>query len=497
MTEQERIDALFEQEFPPDMTWPEISKKLNSMPNSEKKRELSVSLCNSICTGFYKALVSYDLDLLNEECADFIRLYNDAIHNVDKEYHFYWAFYYFLNRNNEKCKQEFHAMLQSIDFTETAFGEEDFANLIGPFRNGFDGFWQFITSELQKINTVDGILQLCKIMETYYSNQSNEEQLNLLLSYEQQYPNFSIVNELLGYTYYSGAMWHNAIACLERVENALFFFQDEIYWMLAWSQGKVKNYAQETHYYRLVYDLYPGREFVRNNLGYSLLKQRKFTEAKALFKSCLEDSIDLPHAVYNYIRVLIATGEYAAAKEFVNTTNYHISKSFREKVQNLGDSKKIQKETLDSTFCDDPDQGERFVDFGIKRHQFSSEKLLEDELCARLEAGIPVFGMNLKIYKRKGEYGRQYIIPIGRLDLLCEDADGNLYIVELKKDSGYDDAYKQTAEYLKWFENSDKFKGRKIYGIICLNNPSQTLIRKVHEDNRMKLFEYHISYTER
>ena len=161
MTEQERIDALFEQEFPPDMTWPEISKKLNSMPNSEKKRELSVSLCNSICTGFYKALVSYDLDLLNEECADFIRLYNDAIHNVDKEYHFYWAFYYFLNRNNEKCKQEFHAMLQSIDFTETAFGEEDFANLIGPFRNGFDGFWQFITSELQKINTVDGILQLC------------------------------------------------------------------------------------------------------------------------------------------------------------------------------------------------------------------------------------------------------------------------------------------------------------------------------------------------
>lgn len=62
--------------------------------------------------------------------------------------------------------------------------------------------------------------------------------------------------------------------------------------------------------------------------------------------------------------------------------------------------------------------------------------------------------MNIRVYKRKGEYGRQYIIPIGRLDLLCEDSQGNLYIVELKKDSGYDDAYKQIAAYLDWFEKN-------------------------------------------
>ena len=63
--------------------------------------------------------------------------------------------------------------------------------------------------------------------------------------------------------------------------------------------------------------------------------------------------------------------------------------------------------------------------------------------------------MNLKVYKRKGEYGRQYIIPVGRLDLLCEDTVGNLYVVELKKDCGYDDAYEQTAQYLEWFEKSE------------------------------------------
>lgn len=49
------------------------------------------------------------------------------------------------------------------------------------------------------------------------------------------------------------------------------------------------------------------------------------------------------------------------------------------------------------------------LDIGVKRQQFSNEKLLEDELTARIESGMPVFGMNLKIYKRKGEYGRQYI----------------------------------------------------------------------------------------
>lgn len=101
------------------------------------------------------------------------------------------------------------------------------------------------------------------------------------------------------------------------------------------------------------------------------------------------------------------------------------------------------------------------------------------------------------MYKKKGVYGRQFIIPIGRLDLLCEDDKGDLYIIELKKDSGYDDAYKQTAAYLDWFEQNDISKGKKVYGIICLNSPTKELIEKVHADKRMKLFEYQISYTER
>lgn len=79
---------------------------------------------------------------------------------------------------------------------------------------------------------------------------------------------------------------------------------------------------------------------------------------------------------------------------------------------------------------------------------------------------------------------------------MCEDDNGELYIIELKKDSGYDDAYKQTLEYLEWFEkNWTDYK--KVWGIICLNNPTKELLDKVHSDNRMKIYEYMISYVER
>ena len=132
----------------------------------------------------------------------------------------------------------------------------------------------------------------------------------------------------------------------------------------------------------------------------------------------------------------------------------------------------------------------------MKGSQFSSERILEDELTARIESGVPVFGKHLKVYKRKGVYGRQFILPIGRLDLLCEDDEANLYVIELKKDSGYDDAYRHTAMDLDWFAKNWT-EHKNIYGIICLNDPAQILLDKVHADKRMKVYEYQISYVER
>lgn len=240
-------------------------------------------------------------------------------------------------------------------------------------------------------------------------------------------------------------------------------------------------------------------QFTLNNLGYSLYKQKKYLEARDIFKQCLDAEKDLPCAANNYVRVLIALGRNGDAKKFINSGKFKVVKAIRDRVKKL-DNHNARLKKCDVAFepdIDDTDSTKKVtIDIGVKRQQFSNERLLEDELTARIESGMPVFGLNLKVYKRKGEYGRQYNIPVGRLDLLCEDTAGNLYVVELKKDSGYDDAYEQTAQYLDWFEKSEKFKGKKVYGIICLNNPTKELISRVHNDKRMRLFEYQISYTE-
>ena len=124
------------------------------------------------------------------------------------------------------------------------------------------------------------------------------------------------------------------------------------------------------------------------------------------------------------------------------------------------------------------------------------ENLLEDELVQRMEIGIPVFGMPLRIYQKRGVYGRQFVLRNGRLDILGIDTAGDLYVIELKKDSGYDDAYAQTREYIDWIEEDVAVKGQRVFGIICLNDPTKDLIEKVKADDQMRLFEYSISYSE-
>ena len=126
---------------------------------------------------------------------------------------------------------------------------------------------------------------------------------------------------------------------------------------------------------------------------------------------------------------------------------------------------------------------------------------MEDEIVARLESGKEIFGLNLKIYRRKGDnYGRQYPFHDGknnrRLDILCVDEQDNFYIIELKKDSGYDDAYKQIKNYVDYFEKNRVPKGKKVFGILCLNSPTEKLLQDVRQDTRIRLFEYKISYNE-
>lgn len=563
------IEALYSQEFPDTMSFDAISAKLDSMGSHPAIAQLRQKFCYQVAFVLTDGFTQYEQISLEMEEGSLLKLFYENIKKLDAvstDSFFFKAFYFYLQKEYNKCKGNIHKLCH-VQWKQDILKEDQVLDyLLVPFQNASDEIWNFIMDEVNSMQCEEGIPEFCKALSLYYRSRDNDVIIEGLLAFMRKFPNYRAPNELLGYTYYNMAMWNNAIACFERVQQEYYFFHEDIYWMLAWSNGKIKNYADEEKYYRMSYQLAPDIPFTLNNLGYSLYKQKKYLEAKELFGQCLDANKDLPYAANNYVRVLIALGRNADAKKFVNSKKFKIAKAIQERVKRLDDhnvrlNKKdlsvkpdtiiesdsdtadlfeitssedeikccqqyinnrlsengakcqqpLKKRQLESKIKHQRFSNERSLEGEIKHSQplnerqleatakhlqFSKEKLLEEELTARIESGMQVFGKHLKVYKRKGEYGRQYNIPVGRLDLLCEDANGNLYVVELKKDSGYDDVYEQITQYLAWFEQSEKFKGKKVYGIICLNHPVQELLSKVHADKRIRIFEYQISYTE-
>ena len=563
------IEALYSQEFPDTMSFDAISAKLDSMGSHPAIAQLRQKFCYQVAFVLTDGFTQCEQISLEMEEGSLLKLFYENIKKLDAvstDSFFFEAFWSYLQKEYNKCKDNIYKLCH-VQWKQDILKEDQVLDyLLVPFQNASDEIWNFIMDEVNSMQCEEGIPEFCKVLSLYYRSRDNDVIIEGLLAFMRKFPKYRAPNELLGYTYYNMAMWDNAIACFERVQQEYYFFHEDIYWMLAWSNGKIKNYADEEKYYRMSYQLAPDIPFTLNNLGYSLYKQKKYLEAKELFGQCLDANKDLPYAANNYVRVLIALVRNADAKKFVNSKKFKIAKAIQERVKRLDDhnvrlnkkdlsvksdtiiesdsdtadlfeitssedeikrcqqytnnrlsengakcqqpSKEVQLEdevkhqrfsnerSLEGEIKHSQPLNERQLEATAKHLQFSKEKLLEEELTARIESGMQVFGKHLKVYKRKGEYGRQYNIPVGRLDLLCEDANGNLYVVELKKDSGYDDVYEQITQYLAWFEQSEKFKGKKVYGIICLNHPAQELLSKVHADKRIRIFEYQISYTE-
>lgn len=563
------IEVLYSQEFPDTMSFDAISAKLDSMGSHPAIAQLRQKFCYQLAFVLTDGFTQYEQISLEMEEGSLLKLFYENIKKLDAvstDSFFFEAFWSYLQKEYNKCKDNIHKLCH-VQWKQDILKEDQVLDyLLVPFQNASDEIWNFIMDEVNSMHCEEGIPEFCKALSLYYRSRDNDVIIEGLLAFMRKFPNYRAPNELLGYTYYNMSMWNNAIACFERVQQEYYFFLEDIYWMLAWSNGKIKNYADEEKYYRMSYQLAPDIPFTLNNLAYSLYKQKKYLEAKELFRQCLDAKKDLPYAANNYVRVLIALGRNADAKKFINSKKFKIAKAIQERVKRLDNhnvrlNKKdlsVKSDTIIESDSDTADLfgitssedeikrcqqytnnrlsengakcqqplkkrqleskikhqrfsnerslegeikhsqplNERQLEATAKHLQFSKEKLLEEELTARIESGMQVFGKHLKVYKRKGEYGRQYNIPVGRLDLLCEDANGNLYVVELKKDSGYDDVYEQITQYLAWFEQSEKFKGKKVYGIICLNHPTQELLSKVHADKRIRIFEYQISYTE-
>lgn len=504
MTSEEYYNLFLEKYS--DMLWEDIANNIDTIKDKREQEELRIQFCNQYLYFLTSGYTKYDISVNFENLQNF-KLFLNNVEKLGSDNSYFWGLYWFYKKDYKKCIENldrFFGNLSSRKSENTPLiNEVSFVDvLLEPYKNSYDGFWKEIANLFIKYGFEKDIVEYCCLIDDFYSLSSEDDVIDKLLNFIHKHLNYHSVFELLGYIYYQKKMWRNAICFFKKSfvdEKSIIFPAEDIYYMLSWCYNKCRDYSKEEKYLRKCAEINRYGLFVLNNLGYCLYRQKKLSEAKAIFEECLEKEIDTNYTANNYIRVLIALGRNKDAKDFIKNSKYRISKMLKDKVAKLDNSNaRISKEDV---FVDTIEQLDTIktkdIDLGVKRQQFSNEKLLEDELALRLESGFPVFGMNIHVYNHEGDfYGRQYPFEIGRLDLLCEDDKGDLYIIELKKDSGYDDAYTQTARYLDWFEKSPIFKNKKIYGIICVNSPSQELIAKVKKDKRMRLFEYQISYTE-
>ena len=479
-----------------DMSWYDFAKKVNSL-NHKDKKFFQQTMLSDFLSDFCGSSTHY-AEKFSIYAEDQYIIFN-TIELLPKEHYYWWAIYYFFkgDKNNLiKFVEQYISYNSGVQITENEFSYI----FLRVYKNAYRGFWKKITELFKKHNIINGE-KLSNLFEDFYYNcKTDDEKENLFVNYIQDNPETILAKEFLAFIYENKKLWYNAISIFEQIAGQSIFYSDtDIYFQLAWCYGKVREYSAEEENYKKCLEKTPNYEWALNNLGWSLYKQKKFAEAEKIFLKCLEENRDLPNSANNLTHTYLKSGEIEKARKFIESKKFKIAKDLVDKVKRYS-PKNFYLDENNSEEEGIAENKKIAVNDEIKREQFTSEKILEDEIVARLESGKEIFGLNLKIYRRKGDnYGRQYPFNDGknnrRIDILCVDEQGNFYIIELKKDSGYGDAYQQIKNYVDYFEKN-RAKGKKVFGILCLNSPTEKLLQDVRKDKRIRLFEYKISYNE-
>lgn len=498
--EQERIKRRYETIKNRYHTYPELSGAIDALQGDRDQTALRVELCDDHLSALCKGLVRYP-EKDGADYADMKRLFVRNVRLLPRETYLYFhaaADYY-----EGKFDAAFRLLKQDAELRwqdsaepiqEGAFVEY----YMDPFKQAFPGFWPKLTALLRRLNCDPEVLALSACLGEYYQCASAEESAELLAAFAAAHPGLSLPKELLGLSYVKLKKWHGAIACFSQVKGKnVFLYSDDLSFYTAWCYGKLRQYGKEEECLRRCLEDAPQYGMALNNLGYSLYRQRRYEDALEIFEQCLKEKRDLPWAADNAVRTLLALGRGQAARELIAHSPCTVSADLRRKAEQAP-----AKDRPARTPPPEPEEETEqapISDRGLQPAAFSSEKALENELLAQLEAGQQIFGFPLKVYEREDDfYGQQYHIDGGKgiIDLLCEDEEGDLYVVELKKDSAYNDVYAQTRHYVDWVQKNMLPKGKRAYGVIVLGSASPQLIEQVRGDPQIRLFAYQLHCTE-
>ncbi len=122
---------------------------------------------------------------------------------------------------------------------------------------------------------------------------------------------------------------------------------------------------------------------------------------------------------------------------------------------------------------------------------FAMETHLRDYLAANLnkiEEGLDLY------VDDDGNAGVEYVTPVGRIDILATDRNGDFLVVELKASRGADAACGQLLRYKGWVRQH-LADGKKVRGIIIANRISDRIRYAVGEVEDVELMEYTLDVT--
>lgn len=123
-------------------------------------------------------------------------------------------------------------------------------------------------------------------------------------------------------------------------------------------------------------------------------------------------------------------------------------------------------------------------------HAFAAEAHLRDYLAQHLNEIEP----GLTLFTDEGRTGVEFVIPVGRIDLLAVDSTERYVVIELKVGRGSHAVVGQTLLYKNWVQKH-MAEGQPVRGIIIAQNITDKIRYAIASDASLSAMQYELSMT--